>query len=221
MPCSADNASVFVRSGRPGCPRRCWSTGEGIAGCGDHSDRPAAGPGTAPPSSRTASLYGRPHRNSPGSCRRAIPGCHLVPFAGGYAAAKSANTMKNSAMSPWRASPPPDSRSPTVGSRTARAIAPPKSADFQPNPTSICSLATTRSPVRHRTGHPSPRSGICGSTSQTFGFSPHMGADVRLDPAVPANTYHDSFGNFCHVIRVPSGRPGMNVSRRPYSPPPN
>jgi hypothetical protein len=29
---------------------------------------------------------------------------------------------------------------------------------------------------------------------------------VRLDPAVPANTYHDSFGNFCHVIRAPSGR---------------
>jgi hypothetical protein len=29
---------------------------------------------------------------------------------------------------------------------------------------------------------------------------------VRLDPAVPANTYHDSFGNFCHVIRAPAGR---------------
>ena len=29
---------------------------------------------------------------------------------------------------------------------------------------------------------------------------------VRLDPPVPANTYHDSFGNFCHVIRAPAGR---------------
>ena len=29
---------------------------------------------------------------------------------------------------------------------------------------------------------------------------------VRLDPPVPANTYHDGFGNFCHVIRAPAGR---------------
>jgi transglutaminase-like putative cysteine protease len=29
---------------------------------------------------------------------------------------------------------------------------------------------------------------------------------VRLDPAVPANTYHDGFGNFCHVITAPAGR---------------
>ncbi|MEA2948881.1 MAG: hypothetical protein QOI40_4211, partial [Alphaproteobacteria bacterium] len=29
---------------------------------------------------------------------------------------------------------------------------------------------------------------------------------MRLDPAVPVNTYHDSFGNFCHVIRAPAGR---------------
>jgi hypothetical protein len=29
---------------------------------------------------------------------------------------------------------------------------------------------------------------------------------VRLDSAVPANTYHNSFGNFCHVIRAPAGR---------------
>jgi hypothetical protein len=27
-----------------------------------------------------------------------------------------------------------------------------------------------------------------------------------LDPAIPVNTYHDSFGNFCHVIRAPVGR---------------
>jgi hypothetical protein len=25
-------------------------------------------------------------------------------------------------------------------------------------------------------------------------------------PADPYNTYHDSFGNFCHVIRAPAGR---------------
>jgi transglutaminase-like putative cysteine protease len=29
---------------------------------------------------------------------------------------------------------------------------------------------------------------------------------MQLDPPVPVNTYHDSFGNFCHVIRAPSGR---------------
>jgi hypothetical protein len=29
---------------------------------------------------------------------------------------------------------------------------------------------------------------------------------MRLDPPIPANAYHDSFGNFCHVIRTPAGR---------------
>jgi hypothetical protein len=29
---------------------------------------------------------------------------------------------------------------------------------------------------------------------------------MRIDPRVRANTYHDSFGNFCHVIRAPAGR---------------
>src|SRR5271170_4993212 len=31
---------------------------------------------------------------------------------------------------------------------------------------------------------------------------------MRLDPIIPTNinTYHDSFGNFCHVIRAPAGR---------------
>jgi transglutaminase-like putative cysteine protease len=29
---------------------------------------------------------------------------------------------------------------------------------------------------------------------------------MRLDPTIPANAYHDSFGNFCHVIRAPAGR---------------
>jgi len=29
---------------------------------------------------------------------------------------------------------------------------------------------------------------------------------MQLLPAIPANTYHDSFGNFCHVIRAPAGR---------------
>src|SRR6476469_7418048 len=29
---------------------------------------------------------------------------------------------------------------------------------------------------------------------------------MSFDPAIPANTYHDSFGNFCHVIRAPAGR---------------
>src|SRR5882757_5025754 len=29
---------------------------------------------------------------------------------------------------------------------------------------------------------------------------------VQLDPPIPANTYHDGFGNFCHVIRAPAGR---------------
>jgi hypothetical protein len=29
---------------------------------------------------------------------------------------------------------------------------------------------------------------------------------MRLDPPILTNTYHDSFGNFCHVIRAPPGR---------------
>jgi transglutaminase-like putative cysteine protease len=29
---------------------------------------------------------------------------------------------------------------------------------------------------------------------------------VKFDPPIPANTYHDTFGNFCHVIRAPKGR---------------
>src|SRR3984885_2196505 len=29
---------------------------------------------------------------------------------------------------------------------------------------------------------------------------------VQIDPPVAANTYHDVFGNFCHVIRAPVGR---------------
>ena len=33
---------------------------------------------------------------------------------------------------------------------------------------------------------------------------------MRLDPPVPTNTYHDSFGNFCHVIRAPAGRLTMS-----------
>src|SRR5258707_15767523 len=33
---------------------------------------------------------------------------------------------------------------------------------------------------------------------------------MRLDPHIPANTYHDSFGNFGHVIRAPAG--GLTIS---------
>jgi len=29
---------------------------------------------------------------------------------------------------------------------------------------------------------------------------------LQTDPQIPANTYHDTFGNFCHVIRAPAGR---------------
>ena len=29
---------------------------------------------------------------------------------------------------------------------------------------------------------------------------------IKMDPPIPANTYHDTFGNFCHVIRAPAGR---------------
>jgi transglutaminase-like putative cysteine protease len=36
------------------------------------------------------------------------------------------------------------------------------------------------------------------------------GGSLRFDPPLPANTYHDSFGNFCHVIRAPAGR--LNIS---------
>jgi hypothetical protein len=34
---------------------------------------------------------------------------------------------------------------------------------------------------------------------------------VRLDPPILANTYHDVFGNFCHVIRAPAGRLTMST----------
>lgn len=34
---------------------------------------------------------------------------------------------------------------------------------------------------------------------------------MHLDPAVPANTYHDSFGNFCHVIQAPAGQLTMRT----------
>ncbi|WP_210234899.1 hypothetical protein [Methylocystis sp. B8] len=33
---------------------------------------------------------------------------------------------------------------------------------------------------------------------------------MRLGPPVPTNTYHDSFRNFCHVIRAPAG--GLTMS---------
>ena len=29
---------------------------------------------------------------------------------------------------------------------------------------------------------------------------------LQTNPQIPANTYHDTFGNFCHVIRAPAGR---------------
>ena len=35
---------------------------------------------------------------------------------------------------------------------------------------------------------------------------------MRLDPTVPLNTYHDSFGNFCHVIRAPANRLTMSTN---------
>ena len=34
---------------------------------------------------------------------------------------------------------------------------------------------------------------------------------MTLDPFVPANTYHDIYGNFCHVIRAPAGRMTMSA----------
>src|SRR2546429_4520885 len=32
------------------------------------------------------------------------------------------------------------------------------------------------------------------------------GDGLQIDPPIPANSYHDTFGNFCHVIRAPAGR---------------
>src|SRR5580693_1060605 len=29
---------------------------------------------------------------------------------------------------------------------------------------------------------------------------------MQIDPLIPANAYHDSFGNFCHVINAPPGK---------------
>jgi transglutaminase-like putative cysteine protease len=29
---------------------------------------------------------------------------------------------------------------------------------------------------------------------------------ILMDPRIPVNTYHDTFGNFCHVVTAPAGR---------------
>src|SRR3974377_2146030 len=34
---------------------------------------------------------------------------------------------------------------------------------------------------------------------------------LRLDPAMPSNSYQDGFGNPCHVIRAPRGRLTMSA----------
>jgi transglutaminase-like putative cysteine protease len=34
---------------------------------------------------------------------------------------------------------------------------------------------------------------------------------MQFDPPIPAKTYHDSFGNFCHVITAPKGRLTMST----------
>lgn len=34
---------------------------------------------------------------------------------------------------------------------------------------------------------------------------------MKIDPPIVPNTYHDSFGNFCHVIRAPAGRVTMSA----------
>ena len=34
---------------------------------------------------------------------------------------------------------------------------------------------------------------------------------VQLDPPILANTYHDVFGNFCHVIHAPAGQLTMST----------
>jgi len=35
---------------------------------------------------------------------------------------------------------------------------------------------------------------------------------IFFDPDISVNTYHDSFGNFCHVIRAPVGRLTMTTN---------
>jgi transglutaminase-like putative cysteine protease len=34
---------------------------------------------------------------------------------------------------------------------------------------------------------------------------------MRIDPPIPANFYHDSFGNLCHVIQAPAGRIALSA----------
>jgi len=34
---------------------------------------------------------------------------------------------------------------------------------------------------------------------------------VQFDPPMPAKTYHDGFGNFCHVVTAPQGRLGIST----------
>ena len=38
-----------------------------------------------------------------------------------------------------------------------------------------------------------------------------LGIASSSSPPIPVNTYHDSFGNFCHVIRAPAGRLTMST----------
>ncbi|HWP16227.1 MAG TPA: transglutaminase family protein [Xanthobacteraceae bacterium] len=37
---------------------------------------------------------------------------------------------------------------------------------------------------------------------------------IKIEPAIPTNTYHDTFGNFCHVIRAPAGRLTLSTDFR-------
>jgi transglutaminase-like putative cysteine protease len=37
---------------------------------------------------------------------------------------------------------------------------------------------------------------------------------MQLHPPVPVNTYRDSFGNFCHVVRAPAGRLDISADFR-------
>jgi hypothetical protein len=77
-------------------------------------------------------------------------------------------------------------------------------------PAGLCSPGLKVFPMKIRAGY--EISYDCPQSTPmilTLSIHPSRIADLmtwdrmRLDPPIPANTYHDGFGNFCHVIRAP------------------
>src|ERR1700686_923650 len=73
--------------------------------------------------------------------------------------------------------------------------------------------ATTRFPMKIRAGYeiaydcPQPTPMILQLSVHPSRVADLLTWDrMQFNPPTPPNPYHDSFGNFCHVIRAPTGR---------------